>query len=122
MGLRVSEEHMKRIVELRAHADRLAFMVGVAAIEHRDADRRLTAEGNGAPDKLRYGALHIEHAQKSAFFMLKVDEVRVQQKEAGETALRAVGIDFDKGEYTIDMQTGDVKELVSGEWKAVETA
>lgn len=91
--LRVPEDVLNRLRAMRADRDRLALMAGVATIEWR---QRMDA---------------IEHS---------VERSRGEQRTLGQEVLVAFGLDLATRELDIDLDTGLVRELVAGEWTALE--
>lgn len=88
--MKVTIAELKAIKELTAERDRAATELGAAVYEFR---------------KIELG------------MMQKIENASAQQDRIGMAAIRAAGFDPDAANYTIDLETGEIKTLVNGEWR-----
>ena len=116
--LKIEIEDWRRLQELRGFQDKHAFALGVLEMEYlrRRASLLDVAE---KPDLLALGTLEWEHYQQQTFWYEKIKRTEDVQRSAGEGALRRVGIDPNKGEFSI--VDGTVLELREGRWVLVTT-
>lgn len=115
--MKIRQEDRDAIEELLRKQNQNALFLGIVEVEYDVELAKITAEGN---DRVRRGAVLVERADRRDALMQTVRRVREEQKAAGEAALRAAGLDPDKGDFAID---GDeVLQLVGGRWVKYETA
>lgn len=112
MKHRITEAAKKRIAEADQVQRDNAHALGVAVAEFELAREQLSPS---VPNfLLRLGALVAEFEGYKTSFMNAVKATRVRQREAGEAALREVGIDPASGEYCV--RDGVVMKLVDAQW------
>lgn len=115
--MKIRREDRARIDALREKQNQHALCLGVVEMEYGQALAKISIEGG---DKMRRGALLAEREDHRIFLFDKVQKTRIEQQTAGETALRAVGIDPLSGEFCIDGD--DVLQLIGGRWLPLPVA
>lgn len=60
------------------------------------------------------GVMLLGFLESGMGLLMKTQEIRKEQNELGKLILRSHGVDPDKGDYTIDMLTGQIQELPKG--------
>lgn len=116
MHLRVSATDEHLLLQLQTQQNFHAYSLGILVLSYLQKRNEYLAEEPVNNEKL--GALEFERHKQEVFWLSKVSKIEAFQRKAGEAALRHVGINYDKGDYSI--VSGVVMELRTGEYVPVE--
>ena len=115
--MKILSKDKTRIDELRRKQDQNALFLGIVEAEY---DEKLAECLRQGWDSTRRGSLLVEREDHREFLLAKIRSTREEQRAAGEAALKAVGIDLNRGDYQI--HNDEVLQLVAGHWVPYETA
>jgi len=122
MRIRIRPDALKAIQGEVAARDRAAFMLGVALAEYEINKTELGQSARPEGQKLlRLGALQHEFDTVKATFMGSIHKHLDGRREIAERSLAELGLDIPSRTFTIDETTGDVLELLNGNYVPMET-
>ena len=119
--MKIQDSDLRTLRAEAARRDAYAALIGQALIEH-EVERAKAVALTGDQMLLRLGALTHEFDASRARTMEAVARSMAAQRAMGEAALRRLGLDPSRREFTVDLATGDVLELVAGAWAPVAEA
>lgn len=121
--MKIDDKSLEGIKEQAGIRDAAAFALGVALAEYEIEKVKISEnkEFSNEQSLLRLGAVQSEFDGHRDLHMKIVMRSRARQKALGDAALAAVGLQTGNGrEFTIDLSSGDVLELLAGAWIPVE--
>ena len=121
MNAHVSSSRLTSIREQVSRKNDLAHAIGIALIGYEmEKAKVMSSGGKGIAQKL--GAVQVEYERIRARTMTAVARADAAQKAMGEAALAEIGLASDKRVFTIDVETGEVLELIDGAYLPVEAS
>ena len=115
--VKIDQGDWDRIQELKKRQDYHVFSLGVLEASFLQARAKLLDVAD-KPNLEQFGALEWEHYQQQVYWFEKIKDTEETQRQAGEGALRNIGIDASRDMFSIDDAV--VFILQQGQWVPFE--
>lgn len=120
--MKINPAALDQLREQTKRRDQAAFALGVALAEYELAKAAIymTVDTVARDERLlRLGAVQDEFDGYRDTHMKIIVQSRTAQKSIGDAALRQLGLDSVTQTFTIDERTGEVLELIAGNYVPV---